>query len=113
MKHRRWPVRRVAVQGDSMRPGLEAGDRRLVVGFPRPRPRPGDVVAVVDPRDGARVMVKRVASVDSGDGRVTVVGDNPDASTDSRTFGPVDPRLVLGRVIYRYLPEERRGRLRD
>ena len=105
-----WPLRRVEVHGDSMRPGLEPGDRLLVVGLGRPRP--GDVVAVVDPRDSERVLVKRVASVDARNGRVTVEGDNPDASTDSRTFGPVDVGVVLGRVIYRYWPEERRGRLK-
>jgi type IV secretory pathway protease TraF len=42
---------------------------------------------------------------------VTVVGDNPAASTDSRTFGPVPPKLVRGRVVYRYWPEGRRGRI--
>jgi len=106
MKH--WPLRRVAVHGDSMRPALEPGDRLLVAGFLRPRP--GDVVAVVDPRDGDRVMVKRVAAVDAGG--VTVLGDHADASTDSRTFGSVDRALVLGRVVYRYWPEDRRGRLK-
>ena len=105
-----WPLRRVEVHGDSMRPGLEEGDRLLVLGWGHPRP--GDVVAVVDPRDAERVLVKRLTSVDPGDKRVTVAGDNPAASTDSRTFGPVDADLVLGRVIYRYWPEGRRGRLR-
>ena len=111
MTHRRAPLRRVSVLGDSMRPALEAGDRLLVVGLPWWRPRPGEVVAVVDPRDGERVMVKRVAAVDPGDGAITVHGDNPEASTDSRTFGPVRPDQVLGRVVYRYWPDERRGRL--
>jgi len=70
------------------------------------------VVAVVDPREPNRVLVKRVDGVDEG-GPVTVVGDNPAASTDSRTFGAVDADLVLGRAVYRYWPEARRGRLRD
>jgi nickel-type superoxide dismutase maturation protease len=112
MKHS--PLRRVAVHGDSMRPLLEPGDRLLVARHPWWRPRSGDVVAVVDPRDGERILVKRVEGVDtSGDGLVTVVGDNPAASTDSRTFGAVDPRLVLGRAVYRYWPDARRGRLRS
>jgi signal peptidase I len=51
--------------------------------------------------------VKRVATVDP----LTVVGDNRDASTDSRVFGALDRRDVVGRVVYRYLPEGRRGRL--
>jgi nickel-type superoxide dismutase maturation protease len=103
-----WPVRRVEVHGDSMRPALEGGDRLLVVAL---RPRPGDVVAVVDPRDPDRVLVKRVASVDPQYGDVTVLGDAPEASTDSRVFGAVAPSLVLGRAVYRYWPESRRGRL--
>jgi nickel-type superoxide dismutase maturation protease len=89
-----------------MRPALEPGDRLVVVAL---RPRAGDVVAVVDPRDGERVMVKRVAAVDPGDGTVTVLGDNPPASTDSRTFGPVRSDHVLGRAVYRYWPDDRRG----
>ena len=105
MKH--WPVRRVQVHGDSMRPALEPGDRLLVVSLLRPRP--GDVVAVVDPRDGRRVMVKRVSSVDGES--IEVLGDDPAASTDSRTFGPVRSDHVLGRAVYRYWPEQRRGRL--
>ena len=100
-------VRRVEVGGDSMRPTLEPGDRLLVLR--RAKARPGDLVTVPDPRDGSRTVVKRVASV-SADG-VVVVGDNPSQSTDSRVFGAVPAASVRGRVVYRYHPDHRRGRI--
>ena len=100
-------VRRVEVMGDSMLPALRPGDRLLVLR--RARPRPGDVVAVVDPRLAARTMVKRVAAV--GPEGVTVLGDNAAASTDSRAFGPLAPVAVRGRAFYRYFPAGERGRL--
>jgi nickel-type superoxide dismutase maturation protease len=105
----RWwrPLRRVEVAGDSMRPALRPGDRLLVLRHGRARV--GDVVAVADPREPARVLVKRVA--DRGPAGITVLGDNPAASTDSRLLGPVPPGAVRGRAIYRYFPEQRRGLL--
>jgi type IV secretory pathway protease TraF len=42
---------------------------------------------------------------------VLVEGDNRSSSTDSRHFGPVDRRAVLGRAVYRYGPPGRSGRL--
>jgi signal peptidase I len=84
-----------------MLPALHPGDRLLVV---RLQPRPGDVVALV--RDG-RTMVKRVAAVDGDE--VSVRGDNDEASTDSRSFGPVPRSSILGRAVYRYAPSGRAG----
>jgi nickel-type superoxide dismutase maturation protease len=103
-------LRRVLVEGDSMSPRLLAGDRLLVV--PVRRPRPGDVVAVRHPRDPGRLLVKRVVDVDTRRDRVTVIGDNRRASTDSRDFGPVSRGEVVGRAVYRYAPTGREGRLR-
>jgi nickel-type superoxide dismutase maturation protease len=90
-----------------MRPTLEPGDRLLVL---RRAVRAGDLVAVVDPRLPSRLMVKRVVAVDV-DGSVTVAGDDPPASTDSRHFGRVPRDLVRGRVVYRYAPTARAGTL--
>ncbi len=91
-----------------MVPTVEPGDRLLVVsGWPC-RVRAGDVVVLGDPRD-ARPLVKRV--VRSQGGQVEVSGDNPAASTDSRHFGAVPIGMVGGRVVYRYWPPERVGRL--
>ena len=103
-------LRRVVVEGRSMEPTLEAGDRLLLV---RPlrgrRPRVGDIVAATDPRPGGRLLIKRVASV-QGD-RVLIEGDNQSSSTDSGDFGPVDRRAIVGRAVYRYGPPGRTGRL--
>jgi nickel-type superoxide dismutase maturation protease len=110
-KPRRWPrvapLFRVRVAGESMLPALREGDRLLV--RRTRRVRPGDIAVAADPRDGRRPMVKRVAAL-SADG-VTLLGDNPPASTDSRTFGPLPPDMVKGRAVYRYAPSNRAGRL--
>ncbi len=100
--------RRVVVEGRSMEPTLAPGDRLLVV---RARSlHAGDVVAVRDPRDPKRVLVKRIGAVlDDG---IVVRGDNPGASTDSRSFGPVPSSAVLGRVVRCYAPSWRAGPVR-
>ena len=101
------PLGRVEVTGESMLPALAPGDRLLVL---RPaRARVGDLVAVADPRLPERTLVKRVAA--RGPEGVTVLGDNPSASTDSRQLGPLAPGRVRGRAVYRYFPDERRGLL--
>jgi nickel-type superoxide dismutase maturation protease len=104
-------VHRVVVEGDSMRPTLDPGDKLLILRLPLRPARPGSLVALHDPREpAARALVKRVSGL--GIDGVEVRGDNPVASTDSRSFGPVAPKLVIGPVLYRYFPPERAGRVR-
>ena len=105
---------RVLVAGESMAPTLSTGDR-LVVARPG-HLRRGHVVVVRPP--GSRVeMVKRIAGtpgdrVELGPGgawtlgpeEYLVLGDNPEASTDARSFGPVPRSAIAGRVVLRYRP---------
>ena len=100
-------LRRVEVVGASMAPTLLPGDRLLVVRW-LPHP-PGSIVAVPDPRRPERLLVKRVRAV--GPAGVEVRGDAEAASTDSRHFGPVPARSVIGRAVWRYAPADRSGRL--
>ncbi len=91
-----------------MAPAFAPGDRLLVSRWARWGP--GSVVALPDPRLPGRMLIKRVHSV--GPDGIEVRGDNEEASTDSRTFGPVAPSRVTGRVIYRYAPGEVAGLVR-
>lgn len=89
----------VAVQGHSMLPTLWPGDRVLTVPS-LTRPRPGRLVVVRDPADPGHLVVKRVHGVDAAG--VDVRGDNPAASTDSRTWGPLPVTSVRRRVVRRW-----------
>ena len=90
-----------------MSPTLEPGDRLLAAAGVSIREN--DIVALTDPRQPDRTLVKRVAAL-LADGRIDVRGDRADHSTDSRDFGPVERRHLLGRVLWRYAPPDRIGR---
>ena len=85
------------VEGDSMLPTLKNGDRVLVE--KTANLRIGDVVVAKHP---FRItpIIKRITEF-STSGKLFLSGDNPDESTDSRTFGEVPEKDILGRVICR------------
>ena len=96
-----------------MEPTLRAGDWLLVdpAAYRRRAPATGDLVVAPDPREATRVLVKRVARIDEAR-RLVLVGEAPDASTDSRVFGSIAPSDVVGRPWFRYWPLRRIGRVR-
>jgi nickel-type superoxide dismutase maturation protease len=100
------PVRSFVVRDTSMRPALQPNDQLLVGRWLRPRR--GDVVVLRDPEQQSIYLVKRVAGLEPN-GAVVLRADNPNVSRDSRHFGAVPGRLIVGRVFFRYLPAERRG----
>jgi nickel-type superoxide dismutase maturation protease len=96
-------VTRVRVVGPSMEPALRNGDWWLV--RRTTRLRVGDAALMVHPRRPDALIVKRLARRD--DDGWWVLGDNPDASEDSRRFGTVPESLVVGRLWWRYRPLRR------
>lgn len=96
-----------------MRPTLQPGDWLLADpdAYRARRPRNGELVLLPDPRDPGRLLVKRAAGFDGAD-QLLVRGDAPEASTDSRIFGAVDPATVEGKPWFRYWPIGRIGRVR-
>jgi nickel-type superoxide dismutase maturation protease len=113
----RWRPSRIEIEGASMVPTLMPGDWALVV--EGHRPRRGEVFVVEHPGRPGYEIVKRIVGVPGdrvGDRSLApdefwVEGDRPDASTDSRQFGPVRREHVKARVLLIYWPKERRRRI--
>ena len=97
-----WGLRRrkrYRVVGSSMLPTLRPDQQVLVdVGaYRRRRPTPGEIVVARHPFRSDMKLIKRVEAVEP-DGGLRLVGDNPAASTDSRSLGIVAPQFLEGRV---------------
>jgi signal peptidase I len=110
-----------------MTPTLLPGERLLFdrLAYVRRRPKAGDIVLVAHPLRPELLLVKRLVGVPgdvvegrplggnlfgknvSRGGEYWVLGDNESESTDSREFGAVRRRDLLGRAWLRYWPTER------
>jgi nickel-type superoxide dismutase maturation protease len=66
------------------------------------KPRVGDVVVLADPQVDGRWVVKRL--IGTVEGGLWVEGDNREASTDSRTWGPLPAASLFGVLWLRYRP---------
>ncbi|MCA9932878.1 MAG: nickel-type superoxide dismutase maturation protease [Anaerolineales bacterium] len=86
-----------------MFPLLQPGDEVLIDprAFEKRPPQVGDVVMAQHPTQPGLKIVKRVTAV-LPDDHYQISGDNPSASTDSRTFGPVSRQQILGLVTSRF-----------
>ncbi len=96
--HRRW---RLSVRGQSMLPGLRAGDEVLLnpTAYHRQDPQVGEIVLVSHPLSGDPIL-KRIARIEPGG--LFLTGDNAAQSTDSRTWGLFTLETVRGRVTSVY-----------
>lgn len=80
-----------------MLPALENGDKVLV--RPPKELKIGDIIVAKHPFR-LTPIIKRITKF-STCGKLFLSGDNPQESTDSRTFGEIDRKDVLGIVVCR------------
>ncbi len=91
-------LRLLKVMGDSLTPEYSQGDFVLVskIPFLLVPPTPGDVIAFRQP--GYGLLIKRVQNLAGADS-INVAGSHPE-SVDSRVFGPVRRKDILGKVVW-------------
>lgn len=80
-----------------MSPSFIAGDAILVnkLSYFLSNPRAGDVVVLMK----EKFIIKRITKVKKG--KIFVVGENKEESTDSRNFGWVSRRKIVGKVVFK------------
>ncbi len=91
-------IRLMKVSGESLAPSINPGDYILVfkAAFSLRKLKAGDLVVFHHPVYGR--LVKRLETITPDGEELFVVGENPD-STDSRQFGLIPRRWVIGKVV--------------
>lgn len=95
---------RIMIRGWSMAPTLLPGDVVLTLPTCGRLVRAGQVVVARDPAAADHLVVKRVHDV--RDGGVFLLGDDPEHSTDGRTWGWL-PRTAVRRLVVVRWPDVR------
>lgn len=89
------------IEGMSMMPTLHNESTVFVsrVAYWFSLPKTGDIVAVKDPRDG-KILIKRIKKIEQK--KYFLQGDNKDHSTDSRKFGMLEKKDIIGKVVFSF-----------
>ena len=87
------------VEGYSMWPTLKPQDRVIVRPLNQHSDLPtiGAIIVCIHPKKSSRRVIKRLSAV--ADNQLTILGDFPDASTDSRQWGSVPRGCLIGEVV--------------
>jgi nickel-type superoxide dismutase maturation protease len=87
------------IEGNSMLPVLKSGD--CVIFNPELEPETGDIIFFHHPFIQKLKVVKRVSEI-TAEGNYIVLGDNPSESTDSRSYGAILAKDVLGVAVCKF-----------
>lgn len=91
------PILKYKIEGSSMSPTINNGQLIFVnkLAYLIARPQKHDIIALHDPRDG-KILIKRITKINRT--KFFVQGDNKIASTDSRVFGWIEKKAIIGKV---------------
>ncbi|MDP2585569.1 MAG: nickel-type superoxide dismutase maturation protease [Candidatus Levybacteria bacterium] len=92
-----FPLFKFKVEGNSMIPAFKAGDTILVnrLAYFLSKPKVGNAVVL----KRGKFIIKRIAKVEGN--KIFVIGDNKKESTDSRNFGWINKKDIVGKVIFK------------
>ena len=90
-----FPIFRYRVKGRSMLPNYKEGDYLLVNKISRIKV--DDPVVLRHPKTN-NLILKRVSKIENG--RYYVTGDNKEFSKDSRHFGAVERKMIVGKILF-------------
>lgn len=86
------------IEGDSMFPALKDGDFVLI--NPYAELEIGDIALAQHPFKQSVKIIKRIKEI-SPEGKYFLVGDNLSESSDSRAFGAIAAKDILGKAVCR------------
>lgn len=91
------PFFKFKIEGNSMYPTFKSGDAVLInkLAYFFGIPKIGDIVVL----KRQKYIIKRIVKVKGR--KVFIIGDNKKESTDSRNFGWVEKKEIVGKVIYK------------
>lgn len=115
---RMWVAQPFIVSGASMDPTFKDGDYLIVdeLSYKFEGPQKGDVIIFRYPIDPKKYFIKRIVGLPGEKVEVNgqelelkqdeyyVLGDNRDKSYDSRAWGAVPKKNIIGRAFVRLLP---------
>lgn len=95
--------KRFRVTGISMQPLLQPGEEILInpFAYKKASPQVNDLVVATHPKKADIEIIKRISHITEDD-NLFLIGDNPKHSTDSRNFGAIPLKNIIGKVTTRF-----------